>query len=279
MRSRSNVRRPIAARLRGAACVPAVVCLLLARGVSAADPPAKSGGSQAAPAKTDESGRYEFRADHDPNGIGKFYLGREIAHVMGFGPRGTGAAWLERTEREEEENLTLLVKSLRLRPGITVADIGSGSGVVALRIAEQIGPDGTVLAVDIQQEMLDRLLDRAKRIGATNVKPVLGTDRSPKLAPGTVDLAVMVDVYHEFAFPYEMLGEIAKALKTGGRVAFVEYRLEDPTVPIKRVHKMSVAQVRREAGLPEFGLKWVETVGALPRQHVIVFEKTAPQTE
>lgn len=279
MRKLDGGRSPFAARPLRAVLVPAVACLLLARCLTAADPPTNSGDPKTSAAKTDETERYEVRADHDPNGIGKFYMGREIAHVMGFGPRGTGAAWLERTEREEEENLVLLVKSLRLKPGMTVADIGSGSGVVSLRMAEQIGPEGTVLAVDIQQEMLDRLLDRAKRVGATNVKPVLGTDRSPKLAPGTVDLAVMVDVYHEFAFPYEMLGEIAKALKTGGRVAFVEYRLEDPTVPIKRVHKMSVAQVRREAGLPEFGLKWVETVGALPRQHVIVFEKTAPRTE
>jgi SAM-dependent methyltransferase len=221
------------------------------------------------PVETDEPPRYAFREEHDPNGIGKFYMGREIARVMGH----QGIRWLERPEREEEERLSLLVESLSLKPGMVVADIGAGSGVISTMIARRIAPEGTVLAVDIQQEMLDALAARCKQQGVENVEPVLGTTQSPQLRPGSVDLALMVDVYHEFDFPYEMLSGISTSLKAGGRVAFVEYRKEDPAVPIKEVHKMTEQQVRLEAGLPEFGLRWVETVGRLPRQHIVIFEK------
>lgn len=214
-------------------------------------------------------GRYEFREKHDPNGIGKFYLGREIAHVMGH----QGIAWLERPEREEEEGLTLLMDGLELKPGQVVADIGAGSGVISLMLSERVGPKGTVLAVDIQQEMLDALAAKCKQKGVTNVEPVLGTTTSPRLKPGTVDLVVMVDVYHEFDMPFEMLSDIAQSLKPRGRIAFVEYRKEDPEVPIKEVHKMSVAQVRKEAAAPELKLTWLKTYNKLPRQHVILFER------
>jgi precorrin-6B methylase 2 len=213
--------------------------------------------------------RYEKRANHDPNGIGKFYLGREIAHVMGY----QGISWLERPERESEEHLVQLVDSLKLTPGMAVSDIGAGSGVISFMLARKVGPTGTVLAVDIQEEMLSVLSKRAKQLKFTNVKPVHGTIRSPNLKPASVDLALMVDVYHEFSFPYEMLSAIAKSIKPGGRVVFVEYRKEDPNVPILLVHKMSEAQVKREAGQPEFGLRFVETMGVLPRQHIIVFER------
>ncbi|MBX3437503.1 MAG: methyltransferase domain-containing protein [Planctomycetaceae bacterium] len=213
--------------------------------------------------------RYTYQEIHDPNGIGKFYMGREIARVMGH----QGIAWLERPQREREEGLSLLVEALRLEPGMVVADIGAGSGVISTLMAEQVGPTGIVLAVDIQQEMLDALAAKCKQLNIDNILPVLGSTRSPALKPGVVDLVVMVDVYHEFDFPYEMLHEIAASLKPGGRVAFVEYRKEDPTVPIKEVHKMSEAQVKREASLPEFGLRWKETFGKLPRQHVVLFEK------
>lgn len=216
-----------------------------------------------------EESRYAYREEHDPNGIGKFYLGREIAHVMGH----QGIRWLERPEREEEERLSLLVKGLKIEPGITVADIGAGSGVIAVLLAKAVGPEGTVLAVDIQQEMLDALQDKCKLLNVENIEGVLGTTQSPRLAAGTVDLVVLVDVYHEFDFPYEMLNEITKSLKPGGRVAFVEYRLEDPQVPIKLVHKMSEAQVKREALVEGHGLKYKETFGKLPRQHVVIFEK------
>ena len=222
------------------------------------------------PAATElQEERYTFRRIHDRNGIGKFYMGREIARVMGH----QGIRWLERANRDEEEGLTLLVDCLGLHAGMTVADIGAGSGVISTLIAKRITPEGTVLAVDIQPEMLEALAVKCKGRGITNVKGILGTNKSPRLEPESVDLAIMVDVYHEFDFPFEMLHEIAQALKPGGRVAFVEYRKEDPTVPIKEVHKMSEAQVKREALVADHGLKWNETIGKLPRQHVVVFEK------
>lgn len=219
-------------------------------------------------------GRYEWRTEHDPNGIGKFYMGREIAYVMGF----SGAAWLERSTRETEERLTLLVKSLDLKPGQVIADIGAGSGVISLRMAEAVLPDGKIMAVDVQDEMLDRLKKHCEAFGITNVAAVKGTQKSPNLKPDSIDLAVMVDVYHEFEFPYEMLGEIAKTLKPGGRIAFVEYRLEDPTVPIKLVHKMSQEQVKKEAALPEYGLEYLETIDVLPRQHIVLFGRKKTPT-
>ncbi|REJ88855.1 MAG: methyltransferase domain-containing protein [Planctomycetota bacterium] len=222
-----------------------------------------------------DSDRYTFREEHDPNGIGKFYMGREIARVMGH----QGIYWLERPEREREEKLSLLIESLELEPGMVVADIGAGSGVISVLVAEEVGEEGTVLAVDIQQEMLDALAVKCKELGIENIEPVLGTNKSPRLKPETVDLVFMVDVYHEFDFPYEMLLEISRALKPGGRVAFVEYRMEDPDVPIKLVHKMSEEQVKREASLPEFGLRWLKTVDKLPRQHVVIFEKQPPDAD
>ncbi len=217
----------------------------------------------------DEPKRYERRTEHDPNGIGKFYMGREIAHVMGF----PAAPWLERFEREEEERTTLMVKSLGLEPGMIAADIGAGSGRISLMMAEQVGDEGKVLAVDIQQQMLDLIKKKIKKHKVTNVELVKGTEKSPKLKPESVDLALMVDVYHEFEFPYEMMQEISAALKPGGRVVFVEFRMEDPDVPIKLVHKMTEAQVKKEMSPPEFRLKWKETIGVLPWQHIIVFEK------
>ena len=220
---------------------------------------------------TDAESRYTYHNRHDPNGIGKFYMGREIARVMGF----AGAPWLERDTREEEERLSLLVKSLDVKPDMVVADIGAGSGVIAMLIAEQLGDGGRVMAVDVQEEMLDRLRERARKRNVTNIVTVRGTSTTPKLAPETVDLAIMVDVYHEFDYPFEMLLGVSHALKLGGRVAFVEYRKEDPTVPIKLVHKMTEAQVIKEASLPEVGLRWKETIGVLPRQHIVIFERVA----
>lgn len=214
---------------------------------------------------------YSYRRDHDPNGTGKFYLGREVARVMTF----HGAPWLERPEREEEERLSLLIESLKLQPGMAVADIGAGSGVITVMMAREVGAEGKVFAVDIQQEMLDLLSDKLNHLDVENVKLVLGTARSPKLEPASLDLAIMVDVYHEFDFPWEMMRELSAAMKPGGRIAFVEYRREDPQVPIKLVHKMTEKQVRREIERPEFGLVWKETIGVLPRQHIVVFEKQA----
>ena len=213
--------------------------------------------------------RYEFRADHDPNGIGKFYMGREIAHVMGF----AGALWLERDTREEEERLTLLVKSLKLKPGDIVADIGAGSGVIAALMAEEVLPTGYIIGVDVQDEMLLRLQENARKKGVTNIIPIKGSQKSASLAPSSIDLAIMVDVYHEFEFPYEMMLDLSSAIKPGGRIVLVEYRMEDPTVPIKLVHKMTQKQAKAEVEQPEFRMKWTETINALPRQHIIVFTK------
>jgi precorrin-6B methylase 2 len=231
--------------------------------------PPKSAAADSKTEKARRTPRYEIREKHDRDGIGKFYMGREIAHVMGY----QGIDWLERPERETEEHLTQLVDVLKLTPGLVVADIGAGSGVISIKMADKVKPAGTVLAVDIQEEMLSVLAKRCKQLKITNVTPVRGTEKSPNLKPSSVDLALMVDVYHEFRYPYEMLLAIAKALKPGGRVVFVEYRKEDPQVPIKLVHKMTEAQVKREAAEPALELAHVETIEVLPWQHVIIFER------
>ena len=211
--------------------------------------------------------RYEFRQLHDPNGIGKFYMGREIAHVMGH----QAADWLERPERDAEEHSEKLVDQLNLKAGDVVADIGCGTGYFSRRLAKKVAPGGRVLGVDIQPEMLQILTNKMAEAGVTNVVPILGTFIDPKLPTNAVDLALMVDVYHEFDHPYEMMQAIVRGLKPGGRVVFVEFRAEDPKVPIKAVHKMSEAQVKRE--MAPFPLEWVETLGPLPRQHIIVFKR------
>ena len=247
--------------------------LLLADGPASAPPkPAASDARSEKPAPAHKP-RYEIREKHDRNGIGKFYMGREIAHVMGY----QGIDWLERPERETEEHLTQLVDVLKLTPGMVVADIGAGSGVISIKMADKVKPAGTILAVDIQEEMLSVLAKRCKQLGITNVTPIRGTEKSPNLKPGTVDLAIMVDVYHEFRYPYEMLLAISKGLKPGGRVVFVEYRKEDPNVPIKLVHKMTEAQVKREAAERSLELAHVETIEVLPWQHVIIFERRPPK--
>jgi protein-L-isoaspartate O-methyltransferase len=210
---------------------------------------------------------YEFRQQHDPDGIGKFYLGREIAQVMGF----EGADWLERPGREAEENSTLLMASLKVKPGDAVADIGAGTGFYSRRLAKLVGPQGTVYAEEIQPEMLVVLTNKAAQAGLTNIQPILGTITDPKLPRASVDMILMVDVYHEFDHPYEMTAAMIEALKPGGRLIFVEFRGEDPKVEIKPVHKMTEAQVRKEMAV--FPLVWVETLDVLPIQHIIVFKK------
>ncbi len=211
--------------------------------------------------------RYEHRAVHDPDGIGKFYLGREIAHVMGPG----GIVWLERREREREEKPQLLIDALEIKPGQTIADLGAGSGYYSFRIAPLVGPTGKVLAIDIEPAMLEASAQRASRERIANVATVRASVHDPNLAPGSVDLLFMVDVYHELEYPYEVMTKVRAALKPGGRVALIEYRAEDPQVAIKPVHKMSERQVRRE--LEAAGFRHVKTVRTLPLQHLIVFEK------
>ncbi len=202
-----------------------------------------------------------------PDGIGKRYLGREIAGVMGW----QGAAWLERTVREQEERTDLLVKELRLASGMQVADVGAGTGYVSRRLAKVVGPAGKVFAVDVQHEMIRMLTELAARDHLPQIVPVLSTVDDVLLAPASVDLALMVDVYHELEFPREVLGSVVRALKPGGRVVFVEYRAEDASVPIKPLHKMSVAQIRREALVLPLELERVDEV--LPWQHIVVFRK------
>ena len=222
--------------------------------------PAESGG---APGST----LYKFREIHDRDGIGKFYFDREIAHVMGH----LGAGWLERSTREIEEAPTKMMDALRLKKGMKVADIGAGSGYFSRRLARRIGDDGLVFAVDIQPEMLEILGSNMKKEGIENFRPILGGEKDPKLPDESVDLVLMVDVYHEFSYPHEMMTAILKALKPDGRVAFVEYRGEDDWVPIKPLHKMTQDQVKREAKAQ--GFKWIETLDVLPRQHIILFGK------
>jgi protein-L-isoaspartate O-methyltransferase len=211
--------------------------------------------------------RYETRADFDPDGINKFYMDRQIARVMGY----QAASWLERPEREKEEHCSKLIDALKLKPGDVIADVGAGSGYYTFRMAERVAPGGKVLAVDIQQEMLTLIRKRMQEGKVTNVEPVLGTLTDPKLPAGSVDLILLVDVYHEFSHPYEMTVEMVKALKPGGRLVFVEYRLEDPKVPIKLVHKMSQRQVIKE--MSPFPLKHSMTIDVLPWQHIMVFKK------
>lgn len=212
--------------------------------------------------------RYEERADHDPNGTGKFYMGREIALVMGH----QAADWLDRPEREAEEAPSMLIQALGLKPGQVVADVGAGSGYITFMMAPKVAPKGKVLAVDIQPEMLEILRKRSRERKISNVVPVLGTITDPKLPAGGVDLILMVDVYHEFSHPYEMTASMIRALKPGGRLVFVEYRAEVPEIPIKRVHKMSEAQVKKEMGVfPQ--LRFERNDARLPRQHILVFRK------
>lgn len=215
----------------------------------------------------DANPRYEYRKDHDPDGIGKFYMGREIAHVMSY----LGAGWLERPDREKEEDTSKLLPALDIKPGSVVADMGAGSGYYTFRLAEVVGDKGKVYAVDIQPQMLKIIRDRMKAKKIENVIPVKGTETDPKLPKEGIDLILLVDVYHEFAHPYEMTEAMLKALKPGGRLAFVEFRLEDDKVPIKLVHKMTERQVLRE--MEPFSLRHLRTFGELPWQHVIIFEK------
>ena len=216
---------------------------------------------------TGTTNRYSFYQPHNPDGIGKFYMGREIARVMGH----ESADWLERPERIAEEQPDQLVSMLNLRPGEIVADIGAGTGYFTRRMAQAVGPRGRVLAEDVQPEMLILLTNLTARLGLTNITPVLGTVTDPRLPAASVDLALMVDVYHEFDLPYEMMQAIYLALKPGGLVVLVEYRGEDPNVPIKPLHKMTEAQVKREMSV--LPLDWVQTIERLPRQHIIAFRK------
>lgn len=201
------------------------------------------------------------------DGIGKRYMDREISGVMGW----QGASWLERDKREREERIDLLLEALALQPGMVVADIGAGTGYLSRRMAPLVMPGGKIIALDLQPEMVNFLQTGVKRSGLAQIEVRLSSVDDIKLSKNSIDMAIMVDVYHELAYPYEVMNSIMQALKPRGRIVFVEYKAEDARVPIKPLHKMSEAQIKREAGI--FALEWERTVSTLPWQHVVVFRK------
>lgn len=202
----------------------------------------------------------------DPNGIDKWYMGRQIAHVMSH----FGIEWLERPEREFEENTTTLIKNLQLQPGMNVADIGAGSGYHSRLISKQIGK-GKVYAVDVEPIMLVYLKQRIVQENLQNIVPVLGTISSVSLPNESVDMMLLVDVYHEFSHPYEMGQSMFNALKSHGKLVLVEFRAEDESVPIKTIHKMSEAQAVKE--LKAVGFRLEKNMKNLPWQHCMIFIK------
>jgi ubiquinone/menaquinone biosynthesis C-methylase UbiE len=193
--------------------------------------------------------------------------GRRFAGVMGY----QGAEWLDRAERVDEEEPDIAIDALKLQKGETVADVGAGSGYMTVRMARKVGPTGRVYANDIQPEMLTLLGQRLAKEKITNVETVLGAVDDPKLPAGTLDLILMVDVYHEFQQPQAMLRHMHAALKPGGRLVLLEYRKEDPSIPIRLEHKMTVAEARLEVEAEGFTLTRVDPV--LPRQHILIFTR------
>jgi len=197
----------------------------------------------------------------------RFYKGRRIAEVMSY----HGANWLVRDTREQEEQPEAMLDALKLEKGSTVADVGAGVGYTSLKLARRVGPEGHVLATDVQPQMLKMLAANARSAGVKNIKPILCTSTDTRLPEGKVDLVLMVDVYHECTDPEATLVGVLKALKPGGRLVLVEFRGEDPNVPIKPEHKMTVKQVRLE--LEPQGFRFKEKFDFLPWQHILVFEK------
>jgi ubiquinone/menaquinone biosynthesis C-methylase UbiE len=202
-----------------------------------------------------------------------YYMGRQIADVMSW----QGAEWLFRETRVEEEQPEAMLDALKIAPGATVADVGAGAGYHSIRLARRVGSEGTVLATDVQPEMIQMLKQRAQAQGLTNIKPLLCTQVDTKLPEGKVDLILMVDVYHECSDPETTIQDLRKALRPGGRLVLVEFRAEDPDVPIKPEHKMTVKQVRREVEPQGFTFK--TSLEFLPWQHVIIFEKPAAESK
>ncbi len=197
--------------------------------------------------------------------------GRKIAPVMS----AAGADWLERPERESEEAPDKALDELRIRPGMTVADVGAGTGYMAMRMARRVGSTGKVYANDLQADMLSRLRTNAQQEKISNVETVLGTETDPKLPAGQIDLILLVDVYHEFSQPQAMLDRMRESLKPDGRLVLLEYRKEDPKVPIRPEHKMSVAEVKTEVEAE--GYKLDQVIEKLPRQHIIIFRKAVTE--
>lgn len=208
---------------------------------------------------------YEYK-EGDPSGIGKWYMGREIAHVMGF----QGMRWLERPEREKEENTTTLLSNMDIQPNDVIADIGAGSGYHVFKMVK-LAYEGQIYAVDIQDEMLEAIQKKKESLGTLNLKTVKGGEQSVNLKANFVDKILMVDVYHEFNFPLEMLASIHKALRKNGKLYLIEYRGEDDNVPIKLLHKMTEKQAVKEMNAAGFSLE--SNTDNLPWQHCMVFVK------
>jgi SAM-dependent methyltransferase len=219
-----------------------------------------------APAFAAEHPGYVVAPERATTGIGKFYMGREISWVMGH----LAAGWLNRPERVQEERPDEVVANMGLESDHVVADIGAGSGYFSFRIAKLV-PDGKVLSVDIEPEMLKIIEQQKAEDGVINVEEVLGEIDNPNLPANSIDAAIMVDAYHEFSHPFEMINGLYNALKPGGRIFLLEYRGEDASVPIRPLHKMTQEQVVKEMNV--FGLEWTETLDFLPWQHMMVFTK------
>ena len=209
--------------------------------------------------------RYVYKSG-DPNGIKKWYMGRQIAQVMSH----YGIDWLERPERDQEENTIMLLKNLNLKPGMNIADIGAGSGYYSRLLSKRIG-NGKVYAVDIELEMIEYLKEKIKAEHISNIITVLGKEQSVSLPASSIDMMLLVDVYHEFSFPYEMGLSMYKALKPDGKMVLVEFRSESVEVPIKVIHKMSEVQAVKE--LKAAGFRLEKNIGNLPWQHCMVFVK------
>ena len=213
--------------------------------------------------KSNTDNKYKFKKG-DYNGIGKWYMGREIAHVMGY----QGIDWLERSEREKEENVSNLIENMGIKPTDTIADIGAGSGYHVFRMAP-LANNGLIYAVDIQIEMLMEIENTKQFNKINNVETILGSETSIQLPVRSVDKILMVDVYHEFNFPIEMIASIKNALKPEGQLFLIEYRGEDPKVPIKKIHKMTENQAVKEMEAAGFKLK--SNITNLPWQHCMIF--------
>ena len=209
--------------------------------------------------------RYNIKTG-DPNGINKWYMGRQIAQVMSH----YGIDWLEREEREMEENTSLLLKNLAVKPGMVIADIGAGSGYHSALLSKMVG-SGKVFAVDVEPEMIAYLNERINQEKLSRIVPVLSTEQRLSLPENTIDMMLLVDVYHEFSYPYEMALSMLAALKPGGKLVLVEFRSEDPTVPIKTIHKMSEVQAIKE--FKAAGFIFDKNIDNLPWQHCMVFTK------